>query len=97
MDPSIFQVHADKVKSWQRIDKSERELLGCSNEVAQMVVEKLWFDEEEEDAEMHNSDRLKNENYRSGTKADDADGEKRDYSFVNQVCFPLNLGFCIVL
>ena len=86
VDPSIFQVHADEVKSWQRIDKSERGLLG-----------KLWFDEEEEDAEIHNSDRLKNENYRSGTKADDADGEKRDDSFVNQVCFPLNLGFCIVL
>ena len=88
---------ADEVKNWQPIDKSERGLLGCSKDVAQMVVEKLCFQEEEEDAEMHNSDRLKNENYRSGTKADDDDGEKRDYSFVNQVCFPLNLGFCIVL
>ena len=97
VDPSIFQVHTDEVKNWQRIDKSERELLGCSNEVAQMVVEKLWFDEEEEDAEIHDSDHLKNENYGSGTKADDADGEKRDDSFVNQVCFKLNLDVCIVL
>ena len=95
VDPSIFQVHTDEVKNWQRIDKSERELLGCSNEVAQMVVEKLWFDEEEEDAEIHDSDHLKNENYGSGTKADDADGEKRDDSFVNQVCFQLNLGSLI--
>ena len=97
MDPSIFQVHADEVKNWQPIDKSERGLLGCSNEVAQMVVEKLWVQKEEEDAKIHDSDQLKNENYRTGTKADDADGEKRDDSFVIQVCFQLNLGFCIVL
>ena len=100
VDPSIFQVHTDEVKNWQPIiDKSERGLLGCSNDVAQMVVEKLWFEKEEEDAEIHDSDRLKNENYRSGTKADDddTDGVKRDDSFVNQVCFQLNLGFCIVL
>ena len=97
VDPSIFQVHTDEVKNWQPIDKSERGLLGCSKDVAQMVVEKLCFQEEEEDAEIHNSDQLKNENYRTGTKADDADGEKRDDSFVNQVCFKLNLGVCIVL
>ena len=93
VDPSIFQVHADEVKNWQPIDKSERALLGCSKDVAQMVVEKLCFQEEEEAAEIHGSDQLKNENYRSGIKADDVDGEKRDDSFVNQVCFQLNLGF----
>ena len=60
VDPSIFQVHADEVKNWQPIAKSERGLLGCSNEaVAQMVVEKLCFQEEEEDAEIHNKDQLK--------------------------------------
>ena len=95
VDPSIFQVHADQVKNWQPIDKSERGLLGCSKDVAQMVVEKLCFEEEEEDAEIHDSDQLKNENYRSGTKADDADGKKRDDSFLNQVCFQLSLGFLI--
>ena len=93
VDPSIFQVHADKVKNWQPIDKSERGLLGCSKDVAQMVVGKLCFEKEKEDPEIHDSDQLKNKNYRSGTKADDADGEKRDDSFVNQVCFQLNLGF----
>ena len=93
VDPSIFQVHADEVKNWQPIDESERALLGCSKDVAQMVVEKLCFQEEEEAAEIHGSDQLKNENYRSGIKADDVDGEKRDDSFVNQVCFQLNLGF----
>ena len=81
VDPSIFQVHTDEVKNWQPIDKSERGLLGCSKDVAQMVVEKLFFQGEEEDAEIHDSGQLKNENYRSG----------------NQVCFQLNFGFCIVL
>ena len=99
VDPSIFQVHTDEVKNWQPIiDKSERGLLGCSNEaVAQMVVGKLCFKKEKEDPEIHDSDQLENENYRTGTKADDVDGEKRDDSFVNQVCFQLNLGFCIAL
>ena len=97
VDPSIFQVHADEVKNWQPIDKSEQGLLGCSDDVAQMVVEKLWTQEEEEDAEIHDSDQLKNENYKSGTKADDADGERRDDSFVNQVCLQLNPRICIVL
>ena len=86
VDPSIFQVHTDQVKNWQPIDKSERGLLGCSNDVAQMVVEKLWFEEEEEDAEIQQIDQLKNENFNSGTNAGDTEGEKRGDSFVSQVC-----------
>ena len=88
VDPSIFQVRADQVKNWQPIDKSERGLLGCSNDVAQMVVEKLWVQKEDIDAEIQEIDRLKKENYtsNSGTKAGDTEGEKRDDSFVSQVC-----------
>ena len=88
VDPSIFQVHTDEVKNWQPIDKSERGLLGCSNDVAQMVVEKLWVQKEDIDAEIQEIDQLKKENYasNSGTKAGDTEGEKRDDSFVNQVC-----------
>ena len=89
VDPSIFQVHADEVKNWQPIDKSERGFLGCSKDVAQMVVEKLCFQEEDKNAEIHDSDQLKNKNYRSGTKEDDTEGEKRDDSFVKQVCLKL--------
>ena len=97
VDPSIFQVHADEVKNWQPIGKNERGLLGCSTAaVAQVVVEKLCFQEEEEDAEIHNSEQLENKNDKNGTTADDADSEKRDDSFVNQVCIQLNPDFCIV-
>ena len=86
VDPSIFQVHADQVKNWQPIDKSERGLLGCSNDVAQMVVEKLWVKKEDKDAEIQQIDQLKTEDCNSGTKAGDTEGEKRDDSFVSQVC-----------
>ena len=88
VDPSIFQVHADQVKNWQPIDKSERGLLGCSNDVAQMVVEKLWVQKEDIDAEIQEIDQLKKENCtsNSGAKAGHTEGEKRDDSFVNQVC-----------
>ena len=77
VDPSIFQVHADEVKNWQPIDKSERGLLGCSNDVAQIVVEKLWVQKEDKDAEIHDIDQLKN---------DDTEGQRRDDSLLNQVC-----------
>ena len=95
VDPSILQVDAHEVKNWQSIDKSEQELLGCSKDVAQMVVKNLcfsdgynWIQEEEEKkgAKKHDSDQLANENYKNRRKAGDTDGEKRDDSFLNQVC-----------
>ena len=94
VDPSIFQVDADEVKNWQPIHKSERGLLGCSKDVAQMVVKKLfipgghiWVQEGKEGSEIDDSDQLENENDKNGTTVDDTDGEKRDDSSVNQVCF----------
>ena len=96
VDPSIFQVDTDEVKNWQPIDKSERGLLGCSKDVAQMVVEKLfspdghiWVQEEKEGAEIHDSDQLANKNDKNGTTGDDTDGGTREDSFGNQVCFQL--------
>ena len=104
VDPSIFQVDGHEVKNWQPIDKSEQGLLGCSEDVAQRVVEKLCivsryprFREEEKGAEKHDSDQLANENYKSGTMVDDTDGEKRDDSFLNQVCLQLYPRICIAL
>ena len=94
VDPSIFQVDADEVKNWQLVKKIERGLLGCAKDVAQVVVEKLffsghhiWVQEENEGAEINDSDKLENKSYKKGTTADDTDGENRDDSFVNQVCF----------
>ena len=99
VDPSIFQVDADEVKNWHPVDKSEQEMLGCSKDVAQMVVKKLcfsdgynWVQEErserkkEKGAKKHDSDQLANEDYKNGKKAGDTVGEKRDDSFLNQVC-----------
>ena len=104
VDPSVFQVDGHEVKNWQPIDKSERGLLGCSEDVAKSVVEKLSivsryprFREEEKGTEKHDSDQLANENYKSGTMVDDTDGEKRDDSFLNQVCLQLHPRICIAL
>ena len=104
VDPSIFQVDADEVKNWQPIAKSERGLLGCSKDVAQMVVEKLFIpgshirvQEKKEDAEIHHSDQLENKIDKNGTTVDDSDSEKNDDSFVNKVCIQLNPILCIVL
>ena len=104
VDPSVFQLDVHEVTNWQSIDKSERGLLGCSEDVAKSVVEKLsivsrypWFREEEKGTEKHDSDQLANENYKSGPTVDDTDGEKRDDSFLNQVCLQLYPRIFIVL
>ena len=100
VDPSIFQVDAHEVKNWQPIDKSEQELWGCSKDVAQMVVEKLCISASHfcvQEEEKHDSDQLANENYKIGKEAGDTDGEKRDDSFLKQVCLQFNPRICIVL
>ena len=104
VDPSIFQVDAQEVKNWQPINKSDRRFLGCSKDVAQMVVEELcnldrynWVQEEEKGAEKHDSEQLANENYKNGKKAGYTDGEKSDDSFLSQVCLQLNPCNCIGL
>ena len=87
VDPSIFRVDVNEVKNWQPTGKSERGLLGCSKDVAQMVVGKLcshnWV---REDKEKRNGGNLKNDNYKNGKEVGDANGEKEEDSRVDQVC-----------
>ena len=88
VDPSKFQLDLDEVRNWQPIDKRKQGLLGCSRDVAQMVVEKMcyisvsrdWVQEEERSEAILQSDDNKN------GKQVDADGEKEEVSLVNQVC-----------
>ena len=42
VDPSKFQLGVDEVRSWQPIDERKQGLLGCSKDVAQVVVEKMF-------------------------------------------------------
>ena len=88
VDPSKFQLDLDKVRNWQPIDKRKQGLLGCSRDVAQVVVEKMcyisvsrdWVQEEERSEAIIQSDDNKNR------KQVDTDGEKEEVSLVNQVC-----------
>ena len=88
VDPSKFQLDVDEVRNWQPIDERKQGLLGCSRDVAQMVVEKMydipashvWFQEEDRGEAILQSDDNKNR------KQVDTDGEKEEVSLVNQVC-----------
>ena len=88
VDPSKFQLDVDEVRNWQPIDERKQGLLGCSRDVAQMVVEKMydipvsraWVQEEERGEAILQSDDNKNR------KQVDTDGEKEEVSRVNQVC-----------
>ena len=42
VDPSKFQLNVGEVRDWQPIDERKQGLLGCSRDVAQVVVEKMY-------------------------------------------------------
>ena len=101
VDPSVFQVDIDEVKNWQPIDESDQGLLGCSKDVAKVVVEKLYnpvsrkfVQEKNEGEEKHASDLqneekhasdLQNDDSENGEEVGDTDGEKKGDSCVKQV------------
>ena len=89
VDPSKFQLDVGEVRNWQPIDERKQGLLGCSKDVAQVVVEKMYTDipgsrhwvlEELRGEAILQSDDNKNR------KQVDTDGEKEEVSLVNQVC-----------
>ena len=88
VDPSKFQLDVDEVKNWQPIDERKQGFLGCSKDVAQVMVEKMFDipvsrdsvqEEERGEAIVQNDDNKKR-------KQVGADGEKEEVSLVNQVC-----------
>ena len=89
VDPSKFQLDVGEVRNWQSINERKQGLMGCSRDVAQMVVEKMydipvsraWVQEEERGEAILQNDDNKN------SKQVDTDGEKEEVSPVNQVCF----------
>ena len=83
VDPSKFQLDVDEVRNWQPIDDRKQGFLGCSKDVAQVVVEKLYrelFQEGERRDAIVQTDDNKNR------KQVGTDGEKEEVSLVNQVC-----------
>ena len=93
VDPSKFQLDVDAAKNWQPIpDENKQGFLGCSNNVAQMVVKKLckipgndnWAPEEKEPKEKATRDLQNDDNKNKEQFGTDEEREK-DF-FVNQVC-----------
>ena len=89
VDPSKFQLNVVEVRNWQPIDEGKQGFLGCSRDVAQVMVEKMydipvsraWVREEETGEAILQSDDNKDR------KRVDTDGEKEEVSRVNQVGF----------
>ena len=87
VDPSKFQLDVDEVRNWQPIDERKQGFLGCSRDVAQVVVEKMYdtsvnpdlVQEEEGGDVIFQNDDNKNRK-RVGT-----DAENEEVSLVNQV------------
>ena len=87
VDPSKFQLDVDEVRNWQPIDERKQGLLGCSKDVAQLLVEKMYDtsfnrdlgQEEERDAVILQND------YNKNRKQLGTDAEKEEVSLVNQV------------
>ena len=88
VDPSKFQLDVDEVKNWQPIDERKQGFLGCSKDVAQVVVEKM-FDIPDNRDSVQGEERgvtiLQNDDNKNWKQVD-ADGEKKKVSLVNQVC-----------
>ena len=88
VDPSKFQLDVDEVRNWQPIDERKQGLLGCSRDVAQVVVEKMfdtsvnrdWVQEEER------GDAILQNDYNKNRKQVGADAEEEEVTLVNQVC-----------
>ena len=87
VDPSKFQLDVDEVRNWQPIDERKQGLLGCSRDVAQVVVEKMydtsvnrdWVQEEER------GDAILQNDYNKNSKQVGTDAEKEEVFLVNQV------------
>ena len=88
VDPSKFQLDVDEVKNWRPIDERKQGFLGCSKDVAQVVVKKM-FDIPDNRDSVQGEERgvtiLQNDDNKNWKQVD-ADGEKKKVSLVNQVC-----------
>ena len=88
VDPSKFQLDVGEIRNWKPVDERKQGLLGCSRDVAQMVVEKMydipvsraWVQEEERGEAILQSDDNKNR------KQVGTNGAKEEVSLVNEVC-----------
>ena len=88
VDPSKFQLNVGEVRNWKPMDERKQGLLGCSRDVAEMMVQKMFgiladrdgVQEEEKGEAIVQNDDNKNR------KQVGTDGVKEEVSLVNEVC-----------
>ena len=88
VDPSKFHLDVGEVRNWQPMDERKQGLLGCSRNVAEVMLEKMfdilanrdWVQEEEKGEAIVQNDDNKNR------KQVGTDGVKEEVSLVNEVC-----------
>ena len=88
VDPSKFQLNVGEVRNWQPMDERKQGLLGCSRNVAEVMLEKMfgilanrdWVQEEEKGEAIVQNDDDKNR------KQVGTDGVKEEVSLVKEVC-----------
>ena len=88
VDPSKFQLDVGEIRNWKPVDERKQGLLGCSRDVAQLVVETMydipvsraWVQEEERGEAILQSDDNKNR------KQVGTNGAKEEVPLVNEVC-----------
>ena len=87
VDPSKFRLNFNEVRNWQPIDEKKQGLLGCSKDVAQVVVEKMYsiLEEREWVQPKERGDTILQNDYNKNSKQVGTDAENEEVSLVNQV------------
>ena len=88
VDPSKFRLDVDEVRNWEPFDERKQGFLGCSKDVAQVVVEKMYDISVSRDSvqEEERGEEIVQNDYNKNGKQVGADAEDEEVSLVNQVC-----------
>ena len=90
VDPSKFQLDVGEIRNWKPVDERKQGLLGCSKDVAQVMVERMYTDIPPFDLdwvwEKLRGQGILQEVDNKSRKQVGTDGEKEAVSLVNQVC-----------
>ena len=85
VDPSKFQLNVDEVRNWQPIDERKQGFLGCSKDVAEVVVEKMYYIPVSRDSVQveRRGEAIIQNDYNKNRKQV---GTEEEVALVNQVC-----------
>ena len=88
VDPSKFRLDVDEVRNWEPFDERKQGFLGCSKDVAQMVVEKMYDISVSRDSVQleERGEEIVQNDYNKNRKLVGTDAEDEEVSLVNQVC-----------